>query len=123
MEGLVNYDTREFDITSLPSETDRLLTIDASKVKMYFKYNGTMIILMKTHNQSLGVSNGQPLVVSAKSDDDGRGGLLEGANTTIREHKQVARSLVTVNESNISEFEHVQLADGSYIARIPVRLL
>ena len=45
MEGLVNYDTREFDITSLTNETERLITIDANKIKMYFKHDNTMISL------------------------------------------------------------------------------
>ena len=123
MEGTVNYTTREFDITTLPNETDRLLTVDSTNVKWYYKVDGQLIMLTKPHGHYLGVSNGQHLVVSSRLDDSGRGGILAPDSSTIRTSAHVARSLVNVNVGNISDFDHVQLGDGSYLARIPVRLL
>ena len=123
MEGVVNYETREFDITTLPNETEKLLTVDGTNVKWYYKVDGELIMLVKPHGNGLGVSNGQHLVVSVKLDDSGRGGILAPDSSTNRTSVHVARSLVNVNVGNISEFDHVQLADGSYLARIPVRLL
>ena len=123
MEGVVNYETREFDITTLPNETDRLLTVDNLNVKWYYKVLGELIMMTKPHGDQLGVSNGQHLVVSSKLDDSGRGGLLAPDSSTVRTSTHVARSLVNVNVGNINDFDNVQLADGSYLARIPVRLL
>ena len=123
MEGTVNYTTREFDITTLPNETDRLLTVDSTNVKWYYKVDGQLIMLTKPHGHYLGVSNGQHLVVSSCLDDNGRGGILAPDSSTIRTSAHVARSLVDVNVGNINDFDHVQLGDGSYLARIPVRIL
>lgn len=123
MEGTVNYTTREFDITTLPNETDRLLTVDSTNVKWYYKVDGQLIMLTKPHGHYLGVSNGEHLVVSSRLDDSGRGGILAPDTSTIRTSAHVARSLVDVNVGNINDFDNVQLGDGSYLARIPVRLL
>ncbi len=49
MEGVVNYETREFDITTLPNETDRLLTVDNLNVKWYYKVLGELIMMTKPH--------------------------------------------------------------------------
>jgi hypothetical protein len=121
MEGTVNFNDRSFDVTNLPDETDRLLTIDQATVRWLWKQNGTLVMLSKPHTGSLGVSNGQNLVVGSKVDDAGRGGLLAPVNTEAG--RFVARSLVDVSQANIQDFDHVQLADGSYLARIPVRIL
>ena len=123
MEGVVNYASRQFDITTLPDETERLLSMDSANVKWYYKTGGHMVMLVKPHGLALGVSNGQHLVVSDRVDDSGRGGLLAPDSSTTCTSAHVARSLVDVNAGNIQEFDHVQLSDGSYLARIPVRLL
>ena len=49
MEGVVNYETRVFDITTLPNETDRLLTVDSLNVKWYYKVDGELIMMTKPH--------------------------------------------------------------------------
>lgn len=86
MEGIVNYTTRNFDITTLPNETERLLTIDSLNVKWYYKVNGEMIMMTKPHGKTLGVSNGQHLIVSDKVDDFGRGGLLTPDSSNTKAH-------------------------------------
>ena len=121
MEGIADYRTRTFDVTNLPDETDRLLTVDSANIRWLWKQAGTLVMLSKPHSQSLGVSNGQNLVVGSKVDDAGCGGILRPVNTDVG--RFVARSLVDVNQANIHEFDHVTLADGSFLARIPVRLM
>ncbi len=107
MEGLVNYATREFDITTLPNETDRLLTVDNLNVKWYYMVDGELVMMTKPHGDNLGVSNGQHLVVSGKLDDSGRGGILAPDSSNIRTSAHVARSLVDVNVNNVAEFDHI----------------
>jgi len=66
-------------------------------------------MMTKAHGHSLGVSNGQHLVVSEKTDDAGRGGILTPDSSTVRNSSHVARALVNVDAANISDFDHVQL--------------
>ena len=80
-------------------------------------------MMTKPHNKILGISNGQHLVVSNKTDDNGFGGLLAPDSSTTRTLAHVARSLVDVNTGNVTNFDHVELSDGSFLARIPVRLI
>ena len=101
MEGVADYGARTFDVTNLPDETDRLLTVDSANVRWLWKQAGTLVMLSKPHNQSLGVSNGQNLVVSLKVDDAGRGGILRPVNTDVG--RFVARSLVN-NKTFIETF-------------------
>jgi hypothetical protein len=62
-------------------------------------------MLAKDHSASLGVSNGQNLVVSVKVDDNSDGGILKPVNT--ENGRFVARSLVNVNAGNVQDFDHV----------------